>query len=351
MPCDLNKFWLPITIVFPSTSATTPLPDRALNAEISSNGMPRWLASAVTASPSGCSLPVSTDAANWSSFSSLPSNSFTIMSVTFGWPRVIVPVLSNTTTSTDPACSRLSLDLIKMPIWAPLPVPTITAVGVASPIAQGHAITNTETEFIIALASKVTSEFGGRGIRKYQIKKVITAIPITIGTKIAEILSARFWIGALLACASSTSFMIWDRAVSLPIFVASNFIKPDLFRVAPNTLSPGFFSTGRDSPVSMLSSMLEWPSTTMPSTAIFSPGLTITISPTCKSSAKTSISIPSCITEAFLGRKFNNFRMASPVPPLALASRYLPNLTRVIITAEVSKKPCPGMIPSTTTKE
>ena len=33
---------------------------------------------------------------------------------------------------------------MRIPLWAPTPVPTITAVGVAKPRAHGHAITRTE---------------------------------------------------------------------------------------------------------------------------------------------------------------------------------------------------------------
>jgi hypothetical protein len=37
--------------------------------------------------------------------------------------------------------SRISADLIRMPWEAAIPVPTMTAVGVAKPRAQGHAMT------------------------------------------------------------------------------------------------------------------------------------------------------------------------------------------------------------------
>ncbi len=56
------------------------------------------------------------------------------------------------------------------------------------------------------------------------------------------------------------------------------------------TSSPGPFPTGMDSPVSMDSSTAERPSVTTPSTGIFSPGRTITRSPTSTSSTGTSIS-------------------------------------------------------------
>ena len=62
-----------------------------------------------------------------------------------GTPSVRVPVLSKTTVSMVPACSRYSADFIKIPFSAPFPVPTIMAVGVARPRAHGQAMTSVET--------------------------------------------------------------------------------------------------------------------------------------------------------------------------------------------------------------
>ena len=91
------------------------------------------------------SLDDSSDAASASSSSLVrlePSTSTT--SVTVGRPSVTVPVLSSTTVSTAPArCA--SPPLISTPASAPRPVATITAVGTASPIAQGQAMISTAT--------------------------------------------------------------------------------------------------------------------------------------------------------------------------------------------------------------
>ena len=65
-------------------------------------------------------------------------------SVTCGAPLVMVPVLSKTTVFTPRAVSSASADFTKMPLAAPRPVPTMMAVGVARPNAQGHEITSTE---------------------------------------------------------------------------------------------------------------------------------------------------------------------------------------------------------------
>ena len=69
--------------------------------------------------------------------------------------------------------------------------------------------------------------------------------------------SAILWMGALLAWASSTKRMIWERAVSLPTWVASKRSAPVRLTVPPITLEPTVFSTGKDSPVIMASSMAE----------------------------------------------------------------------------------------------
>lgn len=64
--------------------------------------------------------------------------------MTCGYPEVNVPVLSNTTIVIDDIFSKTSPPLIRIPYVAATPVPTITAVGVASPRAQGQAMTKVE---------------------------------------------------------------------------------------------------------------------------------------------------------------------------------------------------------------
>ena len=77
----------------------------------------------------------------------------------------------------------------------------------------------------------------------------ITAMAITAGTNTPETLSATLAIGALVAAASETILMIWERVVSSPTRVASQRMNPDWFTVAAETLSPACLSTGRLSPV------------------------------------------------------------------------------------------------------
>ncbi len=197
-----------------------------------------------------------------------------MMSVTDGSPRVSVPVLSSTTALSFEVTSRASAPRKRMPCSAALPTPTITAVGAASPMAQGQAIRRTAIRLLNAKTK------AGAGPQTAQTPKVTSAMPTTAGTKTAAIRSASCWIGGFEAWACSTSLTIWANAVSLPTLVASKVKAPVLLRVAPKTAAPGRFSTGRLSPVSIDSSTADAPSRTMPSTGIFSPGRTTIQSPT-----------------------------------------------------------------------
>lgn len=65
--------------------------------------------------------------------------------MTFNKPTVSVPVLSKTTVVNFYSFSRtLPPSFSKTPKLAATPVPTITAVGVASPKAHGQAMTSVE---------------------------------------------------------------------------------------------------------------------------------------------------------------------------------------------------------------
>ena len=66
-----------------------------------------------------------------------------MISVTTGLPYVNVPVLSNAMTLISFNVCTASPLRIKIPFSAPKPLPTIKAVGVPKPSAQGQAMTNT----------------------------------------------------------------------------------------------------------------------------------------------------------------------------------------------------------------
>ena len=177
--------WFPNRTVCPFTWATIPLPGIAWNSDTAANSSPRFWASLTIASPNGCSEPRSADAANSkSSCSELPSAAEATRSVTTGFPVVRVPVLSKTTVSTLWAISRACACLISTPISAPLPVPTMIAVGVASPSAHGQAIISTETK------TNVENVKAGAGPSSIQNRKAAPAAIMTAGTKYAATWSA-----------------------------------------------------------------------------------------------------------------------------------------------------------------
>ena len=94
------------------------------------------------------------------------------------------------------------------------------------------------------------------------------------------------------------------------------------------TLSPIAFFTGTLSPVIKASSICVAPSIISPSTAIFSPGLQMTISPFCISSNVTCFCFPSFSIVAKFGVIIIKSCMASLVLSLFLPSTYFPILIK-----------------------
>ena len=144
---------------------------------------------------------------------------------------MIVPVLSKTTVLIPLTASRASPFLIRTPSLAARPVPTIRAVGVASPNAHGQAITITATAKSIAETALAFNQLN-------QTTKVTIAMIKTAGTKTWAIRSVNFWIGAWLVWAFLTSSTIWESIVSAPTFWASNWKVPAWLIVEPITGSP-----------------------------------------------------------------------------------------------------------------
>ena len=109
----------------------------------------------------------------------------------------MVPVLSKAIICVLPVSSNASLVLNKMLCFAPIPLPTIIATGVAKPKAHGQDITSTDIPLAKENANvsfPITS----------QPIVVRTAIVITVGTNIPDTLSAILAIGAFVAAASDT---------------------------------------------------------------------------------------------------------------------------------------------------
>ena len=321
-------FKLPPDNFFPSSTPHNPFPGKIWNCETGEITTPCFSDASIMAFPRGCSLCFSSEAAYLSNSTAVTPSAGRI-SVTEGCPLVIVPVLSSATYFTFPVISSEVAFLKRIPLRAPMPVPTIMATGVASPRAQGQLITRTEIPLSRAYPSSAPASI--------HTTKVIAAIAMMPGTNTADTLSATFAIGALDAEASLTICMILERRVSSPTLAASHLRAPWRLIVPCETFSPTLFSTGMLSPVSADSFTELNPSTTLPSAGIVSPGRTMNTSPTFISSTGTLTSFPSLITVAFLGDSFTSASRASVVFPLAFASSSFPTEIRVSTIAADSK--------------
>jgi hypothetical protein len=103
-------------------------------------------------------------------------------STTFGFPFVIVPVLSKTTKSTFDNFCKLSAFFTSIQFKADFHTQIVTAIGVASHIAHGQATTKTAIKLI-----KPTLY----SHKMLQIIRLQNAITKTTGTKTETILSAK----------------------------------------------------------------------------------------------------------------------------------------------------------------
>ena len=160
---------------------------------------------------------------------------------------------------------------------------------------------------------------------------------MTAGTNTPDTLSAIFAIGAFVAAASETIWMICESVVSSPTRVARQRRKPDWLTVAAETASPGVLSAGTLSPVSADSLTALVPSSTTPSTGILSPGRTTKTSSFATCSTGTATSCPSRTTVAVFDASFIRLFSASVVLPFDRASSILPTVMSVRIIAADSK--------------
>lgn len=115
---------------------------------------------------------------------------------------------------------------------------------------------------------------------------------------------------------------------------------PVPFTVPANTSSPGFLSTGRDSPVMVAWSTSLAPWTTTPSPPMRSPGRTTSTSPTSSTAVATDSSAPwSVIRVAVSGARSSSPRTESSVRLVATASS-APEVAKMTMSSAPSNT-CP----------
>lgn len=200
-----------------------------------------------------------------------------------GRPKVRVPVLSNAITFVRAICWNTCADFMRIPICAPLPVATMSAVGTASPNTHGHDMTRTVT----AIEKANSADAPAHNHAQPESKESATID----GTKYALTASTSLVTGTLDAAVFSTNEIICARVVCSPTRSARNLRNPVLTKDAEMTESPRPFSTGILSPVTFDSSSVACPDVMIPSTGTSSPAFTSTVSPTSTSCAGIYISI------------------------------------------------------------
>ena len=128
----------------------------------------------------------------------------------------------------------------------------------------------------------------------------------------------------LRSAAFSTSSIIFTAVLSPKSFVVRMRKTPLWFKHPDTTLSPSSTSLGRLSPVRATVSRDDFPSTTMPSRGMRSPGRTIIILPTWTSEGATSFSTPSVTRRATSGRISISLEILRRLCPSAYPSSISP---------------------------
>ena len=217
-------------------------------------------------------------------------------------------------------------------------MPTIRAVGVASPIAQGQAITSTLTAESRAWGKTAVPPASSH------TANVSRLTATTEGTKTRAMRSTSRCTGAFEPCASCTMRMICASIVLRPTSSALKRKVPCLTMVPASTLSPCRFSTATGSPEIIDSSMkAEASPSTRPSTGMRSPGRTSMVSPGCRTEIGASVTEPFSTRWAVFGCSPIRARMAEAVPFLARSSMSRPVSTKVMIITEASNHVCHSM--------
>ena len=325
-PSSAISLALPTSTRRPSTVAAAPWPGTLRNPAAGSAGRPGPRRAGRRRRRGGARTPARPPPpAPARSSASMPS---TTTSVTSGSPFVSVPVLSITTVSMRAEVSRAVAFLNSMPRRAPRPVPTMIAVGVASPSASGQVMTTTVIANSIAVADDAPDSSHAAKVSP----------PPTSATSTSQnaARSASRWPGALEFCACCTSATIWASAVSAPTLVARTRSVPVVLTVAPMTSSPGALCTGRLSPVTIDSSTSDSPSSTIPSTGILrraGPAAGRRRPPRRWAPRPAR---PSRSTTARGGARSSSVRMASFAPPRARISNQWPSSTKAVSTVAAS---------------
>ncbi|CAB4935901.1 unannotated protein [freshwater metagenome] len=199
-------------------------------------------------------------------------------SVAWRLPRVIVPVLSSSSTSTSPEASTARPDSASTLRRTRRSMPAMPIAESSAPIVVGMSATSRAIS-VVAETVEPANVTNGRS--------VTTTTRKTIDSPASRMPSATSF-GVLRRAAPSTSEIIRSRNEPPGSCVISTRMRSERTRVPPVTAlrsPPASRITGADSPVIADSSTEAMPSTTVPSPGITSPASTTTTSPGRRSPA------------------------------------------------------------------
>ena len=175
----------------------------------------------------------------------------------------------------------------------------------------------------------------------HQNRNVAPAISNTSPLKRPAMRSARPWIGALRAWASSTRAMIRATALSEPLRSTCRVRGASRLRLPAASSLPGPACRGKGSPVRLDASTAERPSSTRPSTGTRSPGSNSTRSSGRNPPTRTGLGGPSPSTNrAVSGCRAASCSRARPVRKRARSSMKRPSNTKPSSITGSLKKHC-----------
>ncbi|MND63298.1 hypothetical protein D3C80_546060 [compost metagenome] len=237
--------------------------------------------------PSGVSS--AREASSAASESSLPATpGALIIALQRRLPKVMVPVLSSSSTCTSPAASTARPDLAITFRRTRRSMPAMPMAESRPPMVVGIRVTSSATRYTSGRSPPAKR---AKGCRVATTSRKISVRPISR-------MSSATSLGVFWRLAPSTRAIIRSRVDSPGLAVIFTSSQSETMRVLPVTAErspPDSRITGADSPVMAASLTAAIPSITSPSPGISSPASTRTISPRRRLAAGTDSNLPSAL--------------------------------------------------------
>ncbi len=193
-------------------------------------------------------------------------------------PRVMVPVLSSSSTSTSPAASTARPLMAMTPAWMSLSMPAMPMADKSPPMVVGARQTKRAAKTVMLMASPLPAWATPNREKGSSVAHTSRKMMVSAARRMLSAIS----LGVLRRLAPSTMLIMRSRKVSPGSAEMRTTMESDSTRVPPVTAlrsPPASRITGADSPVMADSSTVATPSLISPSAGIISPAATRTTSP------------------------------------------------------------------------